>query len=214
MKRLGLRLTLSGHCGSLLHHVKETPTAHRTLVLGSLVYARCIGRSLSSVKQGLLPFLFADAEDERQQYPIVVQSVTAQLQRCAKQAGTSDGAVRIDGQTARTFSQLVDIVCDKLLPEDQDTPADPLWTGRSVYAGTINAFVRRLSSAERHVAHLIRADIDNAETHAIDLDSQQVTVVDLHLLHDRAKRFVVGVPSSGKPLRQRKKRALPSRCSS
>ena len=144
-------------------------------------------------KQGLLPFLFADAEDERQQYTIVVQSVTAQLQRYAMQASTSDGAVRIDGRTARTFSQLVDIVCDKLLPEDPDTAADPLWTGRSVYTGTINAFVRRLSSAERHVAHLIRADIDNAEAHAIDLESQQVTVVDLHLLHDRAKRFVVGV---------------------
>ncbi|MXY77529.1 MAG: ATP-binding protein [Acidimicrobiia bacterium] len=144
-------------------------------------------------EQGLLPFLFADAEDERQQYTIVVQSVTAQLQRCAMQSHTSDGAVRIDGRTARTFSQLVTIICDKLLPDDPDEDADPQWTGRSIYTGTINAFVRRLSSAERHVAHLIRADIDDAETHAIDLDSQQVTVVDLHMLHDRAKRFVVGV---------------------
>ena len=144
-------------------------------------------------KQGLLPFLFADAEDERQQYTIVVQSVTAQLQRCAKQYNTSDGAVRIDGRTARTFSQLVRIICDKLLPEDPDEDPDPQWTGRAIYTGTINAFVRRLSSAERHVEHLIRADIDDAETHAIDLDSQQVTVVDLHMLHDRAKRFVVGV---------------------
>ena len=144
-------------------------------------------------EQGLLPFLFADAEDERQQYTIVVQSVTAQLQRYARQSDTSDGAVRIDGRTARTFSQLVTIICDKLLPEDPDEDADPQWTGRSIYTGTINAFVRRLSSAERHVAHLIRADIDDAETHAIDLDSQQVTVVDLHMLHDRAKRFVVGV---------------------
>ncbi len=144
-------------------------------------------------RQGLLPFLFADAEDERQQYTIVVHSVAAQLERHAKNSNHSDGAVRIDGRTARTFSQLVEIVCDKLLPEDPDTPPDPLWTGRSVHTGTIRAFVRRLSSAERHVAHLIRADIDNAETHALDLDSQQVTVVDLHLLHDRAKRFVVGV---------------------
>ncbi len=143
-------------------------------------------------RQGLLPFLFADAEDERQQYTIVVQSVTAQLQRCANQADTSDGAVRIDGKTARTFTDLVRIVCDKLLPENPDD-ADPQWTGRSIYTGTINAFVRRLSSSERHVGHLIRADIDDAETHAIDLDSQQVTVVDLHMLHDRAKRFVVGV---------------------
>lgn len=144
-------------------------------------------------KQGLLPFLFADAEDERQQYTIVVQAVASQLRRYAIQSDTSDGAVRIDGRTARTFSDLVRIVCDKLLPEDPDEQPDPLWTGRSIYSGTINAFVRRLSSSESHVGHLIRADIDDARTHAIDLDSQQVTVVDLHMLHDRAKRFVVGV---------------------
>jgi DNA helicase HerA-like ATPase len=143
--------------------------------------------------QGLLPFLFADAEDERQQYTIVVQSVTAQLQACARDGNTSDGAVRIEGETARTFADLVRIVEAKLIPDDPDERGDQRWTGRAVGAGTINAFVRRLASAERHVEHLIRADVADAPRHAIDLDAQQVTVVDLHLLHDRAKRFVVGV---------------------
>ncbi len=142
--------------------------------------------------QGLLPYLFADAEDERQQYTIVVQSVTAQLRQCAS-SPSPDGAVRIEGETARTFADLVRIVESKLIPDDPDEQADPRWTGRAVGGGTINAFVRRLASAERHVEHLIRADIPNAARHAIDLDAQQVTVVDLHMLHDRAKRFVVGV---------------------
>ncbi|MXY73409.1 MAG: ATP-binding protein [Acidimicrobiia bacterium] len=141
----------------------------------------------------LLPFLFADAEDERQQYTIVVHAVTDQLERCARTTPAGDGAVRVAGRTARTFDQLVDVVCDQLQPEDPEEGPDPRWSGRSVTTGTINAFVRRLSSARRHVDHLIRADLADAETHAIDLDSQQVTVVDLHLLHDRAKRFVVGV---------------------
>jgi DNA helicase HerA-like ATPase len=35
-------------------------------------------------EQGLLPFLFADAEDERQQYTFVVQSVTARLREAAR----------------------------------------------------------------------------------------------------------------------------------
>ncbi len=144
-------------------------------------------------EQGLLPYLFADAEDERQQYTIVVQSVAAQLQHHAKAGDTSDGAVRIDGETARTFADLIRLVEAKLIPDDPDEPADPRWTGRAIGAGTINAFVRRLASAQRHVEHLIRADINAAATHAIDLDAQQVTVVDLHMLHDRAKRFVVGV---------------------
>ncbi len=143
-------------------------------------------------RDGLLPFLFADAEDERQQYTIVVQSVTAQLRQFA-QTGATDGAVRIEGETARTFADLVRIIETKLIPDDPDGHADPRWTGRAVGAGTINAFVRRLAAAERYVEHLIRADIADAPQHSIDLDSQQITVVDLHMLHDRAKRFVVGV---------------------
>ena len=142
---------------------------------------------------GLLPFLFADAEDERQQYPIVVQAVAAQLRQHAIGNDAGDGAVRIDGTTVRTFGQLVRLVASKLMPDDPDEDPDPHWTGRAVGRGTISAFVRRLASAERHVDHLIRADLADAASHSIDLDAQQVTVVDLHLLHDRAKRFVVGV---------------------
>jgi DNA helicase HerA-like ATPase len=39
---------------------------------------------------------------------------------------------------------------------------------------------------------LIRGDIPNADKHKVSLD-KQVTVVDIHNLPDRAKRFVVGV---------------------
>lgn len=140
--------------------------------------------------QRLLPFLFADAEDERQQYTIVVQSVTAQL---ASLEATAEGAVRLDGRLIRTFADLVDGLEEKLSPTDPDESADPRWSGRAVGSGTINAFIRRLASAKRHVEHLVRADIADAQTHALNLDSHQVTVVDIHSLHDRAKRFVVGV---------------------
>jgi hypothetical protein len=144
-------------------------------------------------RDGLLPFLFADAEDERQQYTIVVQAVTAQLRQHALAGDTSDGAVRIDGTTVRTFHDLLGVVEGRLMPDDPDDNPDPQWSGRAVGRGTVGAFVRRLAAAERHVEHLIRADLPNAAAHAIDLDAQQVTVVDLHMLHDRAKRFVVGV---------------------
>ena len=143
--------------------------------------------------QQLLPFLFADAEDERQQYTIVVQSVAARLAQCAKESASPDGSVGIEGTRVRRFSELVDEVERKLIPDDPDESADPRWTGRAIGAGTINAFVRRLHASVRHVEHLIRADISDAPAHAIDLDSNQLTVVDIHQLHDRAKRFVVGV---------------------
>lgn len=141
-------------------------------------------------QQRLLPFLFADAEDERQQYTIVVQAVTAQL---ADLAATDDGAVTLDGALIRTFAQLVEAIEDKLQPTDPDEPVDSRWAGRAVGTGTINAFIRRLASARRHVEHLVRADIGGAQNHAVNLDSHQVTVIDIHSLHDRAKRFVVGV---------------------
>ncbi len=144
-------------------------------------------------EQGLLPFLFADAEDERQQYTIVVGAVAAQLQRVAREGDTSDGAVRIDGRTCRSFRDLVDVIEEKLIPEDPEDHADQRWSGRAVGGGTINAFVRRLHASVKHVEHLIRADIADAERHSIDLNSHQLTVVDIHQLHDRAKRFVVGV---------------------
>ncbi len=143
--------------------------------------------------QQLLPFLFADAEDERQQYTIVVQAVAARLAQCAKDSARGDGAVRIEGTTVRTFRELVNEIENRLIPEDPDDQPDQRWTGRAVGGGTINAFVRRLHASVRHVEHLIRADVSHAPEHSIDLDSNQLTVVDIHQLHDRAKRFVVGV---------------------
>lgn len=140
---------------------------------------------LEFCREQLLPFLFADAEDDRQQYTLVVANVAARLAE-AEDAGS--GAARLDGRTVRTFRQLVDLVVDRV--EDEDARYE--WAGRSVGAGTVGAFVRRLAGSIRHVEHLVRADVDQPERHRISRDAQ-VTVVDLHNLHDRAKRFVVGV---------------------
>jgi DNA helicase HerA-like ATPase len=136
-------------------------------------------------RDGLLPFLFADIEDDRQQYPIVVSNVSARLEH-AVPAG--DGGVNIDGQVVRNFRELVDLIELKVDPEGDDQ-----WAGRAIGVGTINAFIRRLHAAVPHVQHLIRADIPKPDAHAVDFDRSQVTVVDLHNLNDRAKRFVVGV---------------------
>jgi DNA helicase HerA-like ATPase len=136
-------------------------------------------------KEELLPFLFADAEDDRQQYTMVVHNVTAQLKH-AEPVG--DGMVSIDGRVVRTFDELAELIEDKV---DLDGP--DLWGGRAMGAGTINAFLRRLHGARRYVRDLIRADVPRPETHQVVLDKAQVTVVDLHNLNDRAKRFVVGV---------------------
>ena len=133
----------------------------------------------------LLPFLFADAEDDRSQYTMVVYNVMAQLRKASP---LDDGSVVIEGSTLRSFRDLVDFLTLRVQNEEDRY----LWAGPAIGIGTINAFVRRLQGAVRHVEHLIRADLPNPERHRVELD-HQVTVVDLHNLHDRAKRFVVGV---------------------
>jgi DNA helicase HerA-like ATPase len=133
----------------------------------------------------LLPFLFADAEDDRQQYTMVVHNVTARL-RHAEPVG--DGGVNVDGQVVRSFDDLVELIELKVDPEGPD-----LWGGRAIGAGTVNAFLRRMHAARPHLRHLVRGDIPRPERHRVDFDRAQVTVVDLHNLNDRAKRFVVGV---------------------
>jgi DNA helicase HerA-like ATPase len=136
-------------------------------------------------REELLPFLFADTEDDRQQYTMVVHNVTARL-RHAEPVG--DGGVNVDGQVVRSFDDLVELIELKVDPDGPDQ-----WGGRAIGAGTVNAFLRRLHGARPHLRHLVRADVARAEAHRVDLDRAQVTVVDLHNLNDRAKRFVVGV---------------------
>ena len=138
--------------------------------------------------QQLLPYVFADAEDDRQQYTMVIHQVAARLLRDAVPYG-DNGAVRIDGQVVRTYTELVDVLVDRLT--DEDTRAD--WAGPVTGAGTVNAFVRRLRSSLRPLSAILRADLTGPPRRRISTADHQITVIDLHNLHERAQRFVVGV---------------------
>ena len=142
-------------------------------------------------REGLLPFLFADAEDDRQQYTIVVHNVAAQLADARNVQERDDGSVTIDGRRVATFRELIEAIDSHLDPDDPAT----FWGGRAIGTGTLNAFSRRLHASARYLDPLIRARPGNAspDTNRVDFESHQVTVVDIHNLNDRAKRFVVGV---------------------
>jgi hypothetical protein len=138
--------------------------------------------------QKLLPFVFADADDERQQYTMVVHQVTAKLARDAMPA--DGGAVLVDGEIIRDYPSLVEFL-ESRLTDDETRSA---WTGSAVGLGTANAFLRRLSSSRRDLTRLIRGDLPERRPHSITTEGgAQVTVVDLHNLPERAQRFVVGV---------------------
>ncbi|MFC4950547.1 ATP-binding protein [Pseudonocardia sp. GCM10023141] len=135
----------------------------------------------------LLPYVFADAEDERNQYTMVIHQVAARLRRDAVPIG--DGAVSVEGVLLRTYDQLVDFVSDRL--SDEDARRD--WAGPVTGMGTINAFLRRLRSSQKAMRSLIRGDLTDAPGRRVSTEGQQLTVVDLHNLPERAQRFVVGV---------------------
>jgi DNA helicase HerA-like ATPase len=136
----------------------------------------------------LLPYVFADAEDERNQYTMVVHQVTNRLRHDAVPHGP-DGAVKVADKLCRTYTDLVDAVCE-LVTEDSSRAE---WAGAVTGAGTVNAFVRRLRSSQRALGSVIRSDLSDAEGRKVSTTDRQVTVVDLHNLVERAQRFVVGV---------------------
>ena len=138
----------------------------------------------------LLPFVFADVEDERQQYTMIVHHLTHKLRYEHLPVG-DDGAIRVgpDRPVVRTWGELIDVLA--ALVTDDETREE--WAGRATTMGTVNAFVRRLISSKARLGALIRGDVARRAVHRIDTSGAQVTVVDLHNLHDRAQRFVVGV---------------------
>jgi DNA helicase HerA-like ATPase len=139
------------------------------------------------VREKFLRFMFAEAEDERSQIADLVARVESSLDRECEDDPESDATVLFSGYPVGDFAQLCDIIATEV-----DADGSP-WRGR-VSDATVAAFLRRLDAARFRMGHLIwgrRAE--HPERHRIDWDANQVTVIDIHNLHDRAKRFVTGV---------------------
>jgi DNA helicase HerA-like ATPase len=145
------------------------------------------------VRDRLLRFLFAEEGDERSQIADLVARVEMQLDRHSEEIPDHPGSLRVtdrDGKQAvvHSFDELCELIAGHL---EEDSFSG--WRGY-IAAGTVSAFLRRLDGARFHCGHLIRGrDAADADAHRIDWRSHQVSVIDIHSLHDRAKRFVVGV---------------------
>ena len=119
-------------------------------------------------RERYLRFLFADADQDMGHLAAVIDRVEAQL-------------AHEDVNSLGTFAELVELIGHNL----------DIWAGTAA-PGTRAAFQRRLEAAAYRVGHLIRGQLASNENN-IDWHREQVTVVDIHNLHDRAKRFVIGV---------------------
>ncbi|HEX5478444.1 MAG TPA: ATP-binding protein [Dehalococcoidia bacterium] len=137
----------------------------------------------------MLRFLFAEADSETSQLSFVIRLVEEWLAKPTNVAPPDErGFVSVLGVeivTIRSFSDLVDAI-------EANLPA----IAQHAAEGTRSAFVRRLFDAAGTAGHLVRAiPPEDEKKRAISvLDStHQVSVIDIHSLPDRAKRFVVGV---------------------
>jgi DNA helicase HerA-like ATPase len=144
------------------------------------------------VAERLLRFLFAEAEDASSQLSFVVDKVEARLSAAARAAGTrTDPWIEVEGRRVETFDALVEVLTERDPDADERSLAER-WAWPAA-PGTVAAFERRLHAVARHVGHLIRgSDVGRRDEHALEWRRRQLSVVDIHSLHDRAKRFVVG----------------------
>ncbi len=148
---------------------------------------------LDVVRDGLLRFMFAEEGDERSQIADLVVRVEAQLQRHHEPIRDFPASVRLpDPAGEMTLVHSFDDLCE-LIREQLEDEGFNSWRG-PIAAGTVQAFLRRLEGARFQCGHLIRGrDAADIDAHRIDWAANQVSVIDIHTLHDRAKRFVVGV---------------------
>ncbi|HZP26625.1 MAG TPA: ATP-binding protein [Dehalococcoidia bacterium] len=137
-------------------------------------------------QSGLLRFLFAEADTETSQLSFAVTVVERYLAEKTAGQPKSQSGVEIDGVHLNDFRDLVDHV---------NANRDAIFVPSHVAQATQEAFLRRLEAADHTVGHLIRklSSEEEERRYRIDWQARQLNVIDINSLHDRAKRFVVGV---------------------
>jgi DNA helicase HerA-like ATPase len=146
------------------------------------------------VRQQLLRFMFSESNDATSQIADLALRVEDALEKECIDHPNDPNVVQVPGDNGKmhTIGSFKDL-CEHIR-EQVELPGNTVWTGGAA-AGTVAAFVRRLNSASFHLGHLFRgAGAPTTGTgNQIDWKKRQVTVIDINKLHDRAKRFVVGV---------------------
>jgi DNA helicase HerA-like ATPase len=137
-------------------------------------------------QEGLLRFLFAEADAETSQISFAISVVERYLADAARNVPKSQSWIEIDGERITDFETLVEHITDNV---------DAVFARGNVAEATRGAFLRRLNAAAARAGHLIRRvdSVEEEEKYRIDWQRSQLNVIDIHALHDTAKRFVVGV---------------------
>jgi DNA helicase HerA-like ATPase len=137
-------------------------------------------------QDGLMRFLFAEADTETSQLSFAISVVERYLAHETRGQPKTESFAKIGDLRITTFDDLVQYIEDN---------ADIVFAKGNVAEATRGAFLRRLAAAGHAAGHLIRKldTREEEEKHRIDWQRRQLNVIAINNLQDRAKRFVVGV---------------------
>ncbi len=144
------------------------------------------------VEERLLRFLFAEADDTASQLSFVVDRIEAKLAAAAAaKGGAKDAWIEIEGRKVETFDDLVETLDRARGRRGRAWPSG----GRGRRGAGHGRGFRETPSrgrAPRRDTSSAGRDVGQRDAHLLDWKAKQLSVVDIHALHDRAKRFVVG----------------------
>jgi DNA helicase HerA-like ATPase len=137
-------------------------------------------------QDGLMRFLFAEADTETSQLSFAISVVERYLAHETRGQPKTESFANLGGTRITTFDDLVQYIEDNV---------DVVFAKGNVAEATRGAFIRRLAAASHAAGHLIRRlnSREEEEKHRIDWQKKQLNVIAINNLQDRAKRFVVGV---------------------
>ena len=156
-------------------------------------------------EQRLLPFLFAEGDQETTNLYGLIQHLTGRLEYLASDRNLENdprsSALVFRGQTIGDLQDLISVLETDITgpAEDEEgkkTKTNPAGSGGWFTSfdnqATQMAFLRRLRVAADAMQGIIRSDVDHPERYVLDFNHHRVTVVDISKLKPVAQKFVVG----------------------
>jgi DNA helicase HerA-like ATPase len=150
----------------------------------------------------LLPFLFAEGDQETTNLYGLIQHLTNRLEYLASTRNLENdahsGALVYRGQTIGDLHDLITVLeADIMGPAEPDEDSKSKkqsggWFTSFDNQGTQLAFLRRLRVAAEAMRGVVRSDVDHPDKYRFEFNQHRVTVVDISKLKPVAQKFIVG----------------------
>jgi hypothetical protein len=139
-------------------------------------------------QEQLLPFLFADPDQETANMAGCISSITARLEKKAEQDRGTWAGIRVGDRSLTDLYTLIESLREDLDVADNERT----WFDRIEHSATIHAFLRKMRLAAEALKNLVRSDVELPNPYKIDFDAHRLTMIHLSGLKPVAQKFIVG----------------------